>query len=138
MLFRGQIGGTGFVALGVGCWLYAAFLLTCRVTLNSVAITRTWLWGTCAIPVRDITRLDWTSARGQKWLVIRTGNRRMSISATVVGNEALMEIEKYILAARGLDRQARLPRYAEWVDIAAMIKQLPAHDERGHTDVPSD
>ena len=138
MMLRAQIAGAAFAAVAVGVAIYSTFLLTCRVTLNSDAITRTWIWSTYTIPVRDITRLDWTSTRGQKWLVISTGRHRMSISATVVGNEALTEIEKYILAARGLDGQTRLPRYAEWVDIAAMIKQLPSHDEGSRTALPSD
>jgi hypothetical protein len=138
MLFRGQIAGVAFIALAIGCCLYAAFLLTCRVTLKSDAVARTWLWGTCAIPMANVARLDRTSARGQKWLVIRAGKNRMSISATAVGDGALTEIERYILAARGLDGQTRLPRYADWVDIDAMLKQLRAADEDGRASLKPD
>lgn len=118
--------GVVYVVLGMLLILRLLYGLTMRVDMDTKSIMRTWLLGRRIVPIDDIHRLSWGGGRGQLLLGIHYGKKRhIQLGSTELTKEELREMQRDILAIRGLEGEPLWPRMTEYVDIDKMIERKP-------------
>lgn len=118
-----RVAGAMFIIASVALAFWTIFVTTTRICLGDQALIRNWAWGSSAVPIKEITRLEWGGSRGQRFLTIRTKKRFMMLGSPPLSRDDLDVIQQKILASLGLQNSPRLPRYANYLDIAEMAKQ---------------
>ncbi len=131
ILSQGMWWGAIFIVGSVFLAIWTIFIATIRVTLNDRQLIRTWAFGSCVIPVAEITKLTLSGGR-TLFLVIRAREKRMMLSTQSFKKLALHEISNAILAARGLEGQPPLPPKANYIDVEEMtLRYLGRNGDQG-------
>ena len=97
-----RVGGIAMLLSAVLLCAWTVFITTSRVTVTKERVVRAWQWGSHVIDMDKITKLQWSSARGQLNLVVRAGKQWIVLSSLSFTEQELHEIANTILAARGL------------------------------------
>jgi hypothetical protein len=109
LLHQTVVWGIVTILIAVLLCVWTIFITTSHVNLTKEQLTRTWQWGSCAIPMEEITKLEWSSGRGQLHLVVRAGKTWVGLSSLSFRDQELREMASVIVAARGLEGQPRWP-----------------------------
>lgn len=98
MLFHRIPWGVLFIVLSVLLLVGLLYLTTFQVTITRAKLVRTWWLGTRDIFVCQITRLYWTSARGEKNLHVVGTKGHISLPAFSLPKHVLVDIHDRLLA----------------------------------------
>jgi hypothetical protein len=116
--------GLGFLAAAVAAAIFLLHITTLRVRLTDHEITRTWTLGSCNVSISKITKLEWSSSKGQLILTLHADSFSFMLSSLSLREAELREVASAILKTRGLEGYPLLPRYSSTcIDVELMSKR---------------